>query len=80
MGPLAIECKRTDENYKIMTDSFEKKTEWTAQNDEIKDHHDNLDKKLTKVITMVQRNFENIERMNNDIINLKKNVAEGQKK
>ena len=84
LEPIAIEGKGTNENSEAKSMCSGRKTEGTTQIDEIKEFQDNLNKKLIdfdlKLMTMMHRNFESIERMNDEIINLKRNVEEGQEK
>ena len=47
----------------------------TSQSEEIKGSLDKLNEKLVKVMTMVQGNFENIEKMKDDVLTLRKDVS-----
>ena len=80
MELIAYEGTGIDENYETMTDCSGKKSERTTQIDKIKTSQYNLNKKLIKFMTMMQKNFESIGRINDDITDLKKNMAEGQEK
>ena len=67
-------------NSETITECTGRKTEGTTQIDETKESQDNMNKKLIELTKMVQGIFENIERINIDMTNLKKNVAEVKEK
>ena len=51
------------------------KANMTSQYEEIKRSLDILNEKLVKVMTMVQDNFENIEKMKDEVLILRKDVS-----
>ena len=80
MGTISNEGKRKEENFETITECSGQKTEGAAKINEIKGPKDKLNKTLRELMTMMERNCESIEQMNDDISNLKKNVAYGQEK
>ena len=72
-----MESTGTEKNSETTTECSGRKIKRTTQIDEIKESQDSLNKKQMEMMTMVKRMFKSMERMNDDIINLKKSVTEG---
>ena len=61
-------------NWRKPTKCLEKKSEVTTQNGAINEALDKLNEKLYKVMTILQRNTDTTEQLNNDLTSLKKDV------
>ena len=71
---ITIEGIGVDENSESLTKCLGNKSEVTTQNEAINKAQDNLNEKLNKVMTILQRNTDTTEQLNNDLTNLKKDV------
>ena len=71
---ITIEGIGVDENSESLTKCLEKKSEVTTQNRAINEALDKLNEKLYKVMTILQRNTDTTEQLNNDLTSLKKDV------
>ena len=61
-----------DENNELSTACLGNRPEVITQNSAIDKALEKVDEKLFKVMTILQRNTDNIEQLNNDLTNLKK--------
>ena len=74
--PVTLKETWADANSELMIKCSGKKTTVTTQIEEIKGSLDRLNEKLMEVMAMMQRNFDNIERMNDDTMILKEDLVE----
>ena len=71
MGPITIEEIREKENFVSWSRN---KVEVINQSDAMNESLEKIDEKLSKLMTMVERNSDNFDQLNEEVTNLKKDM------